>query len=173
MAVRGHGIAILGCGIAAAALPSAAQTDAEAAAMNMRLAATLCLQNVRTPGGMAGAFEAAGFVVTPGMDAGTHEVSAPGVSGLLQVRTPREGYCTVMSPIVDLAMANAIGRAITVEVAPQAWVPGQPDQQAGAPVGPCGGFTNWDVTPIVTLRYAAAGNSGECIDDGTSAIIIN
>ncbi|MEM6390493.1 MAG: hypothetical protein AAF825_11695, partial [Pseudomonadota bacterium] len=74
--------AVLSGGAGAQTTPVPA-TEAEAAAINMRLAATLCLQNRRVPEQLAESFEAAGFTIAPWLDAGTYEATAPGVYAVI------------------------------------------------------------------------------------------
>ncbi|SDO26222.1 hypothetical protein SAMN05216196_104235 [Lutimaribacter pacificus] len=159
----------------AAALPQAtsAQSPQEAAAQNMQLAAEICLRNYRDPGATEPQFREAGFQVGPGMDAGSFEFSAPG--GVMGIAAPAQGrsYCTVMSEQVPLATAEAIGRALGERLFPGNVTAGSPEQQAGSPVPPCGGLSIFAPQRLIRITYAQAGNSGECINDGTSAIIIN
>ncbi|MBF9035315.1 hypothetical protein HKCCE2091_13805 [Rhodobacterales bacterium HKCCE2091] len=149
--------------------PAPAAIDPQTAAINMRLAATLCLENILDPVSMPDAFRAAGFTVVSGLDAGSYEATGPGVNAIMIGTGQGDGYCAIQSVLVNLATANAIGAAITEG---RGFTPGSPEGQAGQPPGICDGFTNWNTRPVITLSYAGAGNSGECIDDGSSAIII-
>ena len=162
--------AVLSGGAGAQTTPVPA-TEAEAAAINMRLAATLCLQSRRVPGQLAQSFEAAGFTVAPWLDAGTFEATAPGVYAVLDATQDQQGACNIQSQLVDLPTARVIADAITA--GQNGWVAGGPADQIGAPPGPCQGLTNWDARPVLVISFAAAGNSGECIEDGTSSIVIN
>ena len=156
---------------AALATSAAAQTEAEAAAMNMQLALDLCLRNYRTEAEIVPAMQAAGFEVRPSMDAGTHEVSAPGISGLV-TGDPDAGYCTIQSPQVPLPMAEAIGRAVADRLFPGKVETGGPETPVGTPPAPCEGLSVFAPQQLIRITYAAAGNSGECREDGSSAIIV-
>lgn len=162
-------LALMLAGSAQAQNP-APSDEAEAAAINMRLAATLCLQNIRDPEGLVPAFEGAGFTVMDWIDPDSYEAIAPGVYALIVNRGGREGYCSVQSTLVPLAVARAIGDAL---VADGGWVPGWPGEDASAPPPLCEGYVNWNARPIITIRYFSAGNAGDCDDDGTSAIVID
>ena len=153
--------------LALAALPAAAQTPEDAAATNMMLATEICLRHQHRDAALPGALQAAGFTVTPGLDAGSHDIQGPELSGIVA-----PGYCTFQSPRVAIPTAEAIGMAVGRHLFPNGVEPGQPSSQANAPRRPCEGYTIWSTRPVITVSYAQAGNSGECIDDGTSAIII-
>ena len=152
--------------------PIAAQSAAEAAAQNMQLAAELCLRNHRSESEMPQAFSAAGFSLSPSSDTGTYEFTAPGVWGVFTTLPP-SAFCSVQSPDVPLAMAEAIGRALADRLFPGAVQEGGPEHVVGTPLAPCEGLQIFATQELLTLSYAAAGNSGECLNDGTSAILIN
>lgn len=179
MATRGWcssaGLAVLLCGFGVPALSQApeAGSEAEAAAINMRLAATICLRHVRTPSELQAAYTEAGFAVEPYIDPGSFNATAPGVGVLFGGTGGPQGFCKVESVLVDLAMARAIGDAIVAEYPEGAFTPGWPGETQSAPPPLCQGYVAWDARPIITLVYTAAGNSGECIDDGTSSIFID
>ena len=154
-----------------AALPAAAQTPEEAAAMNMQLAVETCMRHQKLADQLPAALEAAGYSVSPGMDESTFDFSAPGVTGL--VRTDGTGYCSIQSTQVPLDLAEAIGVAVGERLFPGNATPGSPAGDASTPPAPCEGYTIWETQPIITVSYAQAGNSGECVNDGTSAIIIS
>lgn len=149
-----------------------AQTEAEAAAQNMQLATEICLRDIRNAQQIPGRLAQAGFSVGPGLDSGTYEFSAFGVNGLIDA-SGSDGFCSVQSTRVPLALASAIGQATADRLYPGAATPGAPSSPGSGPAGFCDGLTFWDARPIITVSYAQAGNSGECIDDGTSAILID
>ena len=68
-------------------------------------------------------------------------------------------------------MARVIGDAIVAEYPAGAFEPGWPGEPSAAPEPACVGYTAWGARPIITLTYAAAGNSGDCIDSGSSIVI--
>ena len=154
-----------------AATPVTAQTPEEAAAMNMQLAVETCMRHQKQADQLPAALEAAGYSVSPGMDESTFDFSAPGVTGLVQ--TDGTGYCSIQSTMVPLDLAEAIGAAVGERLFPGNVTPGSPAGDASTPPEPCEGYTIWETQPIITVSYAQAGNSGECADDGTSAIIIS
>lgn len=135
--------------------------------MNMQLAAELCLKNYRTPDAMADAFAAAGFTLAPGMDAGSYEVSAPEMWGIV---SPGQGesYCNIQSQAVPLSTAQAIGTALGDRLFPGMASQGSPEGGHG----PCDGISILAPQRMIWISYSQAGNSGECIDDGTSAIVL-
>ncbi|MEL6532644.1 MAG: hypothetical protein AAFQ06_06350, partial [Pseudomonadota bacterium] len=90
---------------------------------------------------------------------------------VLDATQDQQGACNIQSQLVDLPTARVIADAITA--GQNGWVAGGPADQIGAPPGPCQGLTNWDARPVLVISFAAAGNSGECIEDGTSSIVIN
>lgn len=152
----------------APAAPLTAQSAPEAAAQNMQLAAELCLRNYRTPQDLAGAFSNAGFTLAQStLDAGVTDFTAPGINGAFKT-----GYCFAQSAMVPLAMAEAIGRAVADRLFPGLVQDGAPEHVAGTPLKPCEGLQVFAPQRLIAISYAAAGNSGECIADGTSSIII-
>lgn len=87
-------------------------TDAQlqAAVTNLWLALKTCLDNASAPFGVYQGMQDAGFDVTRILTGGIAELSAFGVSGAIApVPDPAGGrvYCTLTSPIVPLAMAEA------------------------------------------------------------------
>jgi hypothetical protein len=152
-------------------VPLEAQSPQEAAAQNMQLAAELCLRNHRTESEIPQAFAAAGFAVSPYSDNGAFEFTAPGVTGTVDTLPP-SAFCSVQSTDVPLEMAEAIGRALADRLFPGAVHEGNPEHVAGTPVDPCEGLQIFATQELLTLSYAVAGNSGECLNDGTSAILI-
>ena len=154
-----------------AGLPAAAQTPEEAAAMNMQLALETCMRHQGLESELPEALAAAGFEISPGMDAGAFELQAPGIHGVVG-GTPGDGYCSIQSESVPLALAEAIGSAVGERLFPGKVVAGAPESDASTPPAPCEGYTIWDARPVITVSYAQAGNSGECVNDGTSAIIL-
>ena len=151
--------------------PLAAQSPQEAAAQNMQLAAELCLRNHRTESEIPQAFAAVGFSVSPYTDSGAFEFTAPGVTGTVDTLPP-SAFCSVQSTDVPLEMAEAIGRALADRLFPGLVQEGSPEHVVGTPLAPCEGLQIFATQELLTLSYAAAGNSGECLNDGTSAILI-
>jgi hypothetical protein len=155
----------------AAPVPLAAQTPAEAAAQNMQLAAELCLRNHRTEADLPQAFAAAGFSVTPLSGAGTFDFVAPGIDGTVDT-VPASAFCSIQSTLVPLEMAEAIGRATAERLFADKVEEGAPERNINEPLKPCEGLQIFATQDLITISYAAAGNSGECLNDGTSAILI-
>lgn len=151
-----------------------AQDDAQtqAAAQNMQLAAELCLRNYRTETDLPEAFTSAGFTLSRSHDAEALDFDAFGVSGGF-VPDPARGYCYAQSGSVPLALAEAIGRAVSDRLFPGQVAEGRPERNVNAPLRPCEGLQIFAPQQLITISYAAAGNSGDCVNDGTSAIIIN
>jgi hypothetical protein len=157
----------------AISIPATAQTPAEAAAMNMHLALDTCMRHHRRSDDLPDALMSAGFALSPGMDEGTFEFTAPGVFGIIRAGGAAGGYCSIQSSMVPIAQAEGIGAAVGERYWPGKVVPGSPAGNANTPPEPCEGYTIWETRPIITVSYAQAGNSGECVNDGTSAIIIS
>lgn len=133
----------------------------------MRAATEACLRNYRTPEEIPAALEAAGLTLVPGMDAGTSEVSGPGIWGVV---APGELYCTFQSPNLSLADAKALGDDLANSLFPGMVQPGHPERGMASD---CDGLSIFAPQSLIWIHFAQAGNSGECIDDGTSAIIMN
>lgn len=127
----------------------------------MREAAKYCIGNTGRPDLVRGAFESVGFEVSKGMDAGTFEASAPGVWAIMDLSGPRT-YCSVQSHEVSIPEAREMVDSIMKMFFPSAKMSGN---------GPCDGPVV-AFNPPLRVTFAAAGNSGECLDDGTSAIIV-
>lgn len=151
--------------------PLAAQTPAEAAAQNMQLAAELCLRNHRTEADLPEAFSDAGFLLSPSSASGTYDFTAPGVTGNFDTLPP-SAFCSVRSSLVPLPMAEAIGRAVAERLFSDKVEEGAPERNINDPLKPCEGLQIFATQELITISYAAAGNSGECLNDGTSAILI-
>ena len=49
---------------------------------------------------------------------------------------------------------------------------GNPELPVGQPVPPCDGLSIFAPRMLIRVTYSAAGNSGDCLNDGTSAIQI-
>lgn len=157
-------------GAADAGAPSAPMSEAEAAGINLRLAADLCIRNVRIPSDLTDAFTAAGFALTPGLDPGVFEARAPGVFAAFGGTGQWDGFCFAESDQVDLPTAQAIMTAILADFPPGAFERGWPGEASAAPPPLCEGYVAWDLRPILTVSFSAAGNSGECVDNGTAQI---
>jgi hypothetical protein len=156
------------------ALPAAAsaQTAEDAAALNMQLAAELCLRHYRSEGELAPSFQQAGFGVSPYMaDAGVFEVAAPGLYVMVDTNSG-SAACNIQSELVPIPLAEAIGRAVADRLFPGVVQDGAPEHQVGTPLRPCEGIQVFAPQQLIAISYAAAGNSGECIADGTSSILI-
>ncbi|MBV7410323.1 hypothetical protein [Maritimibacter sp. DP1N21-5] len=132
----------------------------------VRAFAETCLVNYRTPDEALPALEGLGLTLTAGMDEGSWEVSGPGVMGI--VSTVPEIYCSIQSTEVNLDNARNIGTSLAERLFPGMIQMGAPEGGNG----PCDGLSIFAPRQLIWIRYAQAGNSGECIDDGTSAIII-
>ncbi|MDF0602292.1 hypothetical protein P1J78_16245 [Psychromarinibacter sp. C21-152] len=133
----------------------------------MRQGTELCLRNYRTPDRIAPELEAAGYTLTPGMDHGSFDVAAPGLWGVV---VPADAYCTFQSEDVPLAAAQAMGEALADTLFPGQVQPGHPERGMASP---CNGISIFAPQRLIWVHYAQAGNSGECVHDGTSAIIVN
>lgn len=136
--------------------------DANPALFYMKEAAKFCVGNFGRPDLVEGALRSAGFALTPGMDAGTFEARAPGVYALVDVSSSRT-YCSIQSQEVALSEAREIGVAVMNRFFPSA---------AKSGPGACDGLSVNRFQPPLRMSFAQAGNSGECVDDGTSAIVI-
>ena len=147
--------------------PNDGAPKTEGAADVMRLAVDACLRNYRTPHEAIPALQAVGLVLSPGADKGSWEFRGDGVFGVAEAGD--ELYCTVQSDGVPLEMAKRIGSDLAFSLFPDMVQPGAPEGGNG----PCDGLSIFAPNQMIWLRYAQAGNSGECIDDGTSAIIVN
>lgn len=156
------GVTALAC-----CLLSAAAAVAQDASDRLREATEICLRNYLTPDDIPDALAGAGFALAPGMDAGSFEVSAAGVRGIV---VPADRYCTFQSPAVPLADALAETRALADRLFPGMVEDGHPER---GPSEPCDGMSIFPPRGLIWVHFAQAGNSGECVDDGTSAIIMN
>lgn len=145
----------------------ASEASPSGASATMGAAVEACLRNYRTPDQALPALEAAGLRLTPGMDAGTWEFSGGGVHGI--VVPGDQLYCSIQSGKVPLDAARVLGSDLAYSLFPDMVQPGAPE----GGTGPCDGLSIFAPRQMIWLRYAQAGNSGECINDGTSAIIIN
>ncbi|WP_172299309.1 hypothetical protein [Pseudoruegeria sp. HB172150] len=145
----------------------ALEPEAPAPAELMRAATEACLRNYRTPDDIPGALEAAGLTLAPGMDADSYDVSGPGLWG---IAAPSELYCTFQSRDLPLADAKAMGTDLANTLFPGMIQEGHPERGMGSP---CDGLSIFAPQSLIWLHYAQAGNSGECVDDGSSAIILN
>lgn len=133
----------------------------------MRQAVELCLRNYRTPEGIPAALEAAGYSLTPGMDDGSFELSGAGLWGMV---VPGDAYCTFQSQDVPLADAQTMGRDLADTLFPGKVEDGHPESGMDSP---CNGVSIFAPQRLIWVHYAQAGNSGACVDDGTSAVIVD
>lgn len=155
--------------LALALLPGAlpAQTQAEAAARNMQLG----LRDDRTENALPEVLSAAGFTVSPNSDAGTHAVETPGVNGYVTT-DPAQGTCTLKSHRVPLRMAEAIGRGVADRRFPGKVGARGTEHPVGTTPKPCDGLPVFAPQQRILLSYTAAGNGGDCLNDGSSAILL-
>ncbi|WP_298500215.1 hypothetical protein [uncultured Maritimibacter sp.] len=136
----------------------------------MQTAADACMRNYGAPDQIAPTLSAAGFKVVPGMDEGTVEFSGAGINGIAAA-SPGRTYCSIQSTEVPLSVARGIGLGLAKSVFGYnlATENGSPEGQKG----PCDGLNLLAPQRLIWIRYAQAGNSGACVDDGTSAIILD
>lgn len=152
--------------IGGAAPAQAQQIDVETAALNLGLAVKICLTNYRTPGEFQNAFTGAGFTIAPGIDSDVYDLNGYGVWGLFNETT---GLCNIQSEAVPLETTQPLIRDLAEQLFPGQVQPGAPE---GAN-GPCDGISIFAPQKLLWVRYSQAGNSGECIFDGTSAVVVN
>lgn len=138
------------------------------ATQNMKLALELCLRNYRSVPALPEAFAMAGFNIGDGLDPGVYEFSGPGVFGGFE-----EGYCYIQSQDVPLAIAEDMGQRLAEALFPGQVQQGNPELPVGAPVPLCDGLSVFAPQRLIRITYSAAGNSGDCINDGSSAVILN
>ncbi len=143
-----------------------------AATKNMSLAAEICLRNYRTETGLPDAFRTAGFSISAGLDAGFFNFEGPQVWGGFSTDTTK-GYCYVQSGDVSLVIAEEMGLRLANTLFGEDVVElGNPELPVGQPAPPCDGLSIFAPQQLIRITYSAAGNSGECLNDGSSAIII-
>ncbi|WP_227268927.1 hypothetical protein [Roseobacter weihaiensis] len=145
----------------------AAQGNLKVATQNMRLAFELCLHNYRTPLDLPYAFSSTDFTLGKSLDEGVTEFSAPGISGTFQA-----GYCNIQTPDVPLAIAEDMGQRTAETLFPGMVTLGNPERNINQPVAPCDGLSIFAPQMLIRVTYSAAGNSGDCLNDGSSAIAI-
>ncbi len=143
------------------------EPDTTGPAATMRAVLEACLRNYPEPKRALPALEAAGMTLSPTGDLHSWEMSGEGVFGNVDVSG--EIYCSIQSQSVPLETAQAIGTELANSLFPNLVQPGAPEGGNG----PCDGLSIFAPRQMLWLRYAHAGNSGECINDGTSAIILN
>lgn len=149
--------------------PVSAQ-DLSPAARAMQSAAAICLNNYRTPENLAPALQNAGFNLIPSIDKGSWEFSGASVQGIAG-GDQGSAYCKIDSPEVPLNLARGIGLGLA-----QALLGYELQTENGTPEGrrgACDGLNTLVPQRSIWIHYSNAGNSGECVDDGTSSIIIN
>ncbi|WP_282130142.1 hypothetical protein [Roseobacter litoralis] len=152
-------------------LPLSAQGSLKVGVQNMRLAMELCLRNYRTKEALQPAFENAGFELRPSIDPEIVDFQAPGLAGGFRHIGP-QGYCNLESPDVPVALAQEMSLKLSESLFPGKVVLGSPEKQAGAPSPPCEGLTIFATQTLILINYSSAGNSGDCVNDGTSLIQI-
>lgn len=178
LALTGHYILRPGdvvTNVTRAAAPSDAAPEGAAATANapadgaqamMRAVAEQCLRNYETPDDAVAAIEGLGLQLVAGMDEGAFEFSGSGVMG--QVSTVPELYCSIQSTEVPLDAATAIGTGLATTLFPDMTEASSPE----GGTGPCDGMSIFAPRRVIWISYAQAGNSGACVNDGTSAMII-
>ena len=164
--VYSYGIGIGAFGIVSRS-EQAAQARTNDSAETMRAVIDICMRNYRTPQQSLSALESAGMALAPTGDQGGWEFSGGGVFGNVTVNDTI--YCSIQSQSVPLDTAQAIGTELAYALFPNLVQPGAPEGGRG----PCDGLSIFAPRQMLWLRYAQAGNSGECINDGTSAVILN
>jgi hypothetical protein len=150
---------------------SSAAADLRVSTQNMRLALELCLRNSRDTGALPQVFGQAGFNVF--QSDGTYwEFSAPGIFGGFSTAS-QGASCNVQSQDVPLRIAEEMGLKLAQSLFPGKVELGSPERNTNTPPGPCEGMLIFAPRQLLVLSYSAAGNSGECLNDGTSAVLIN
>ncbi|MEM1386783.1 MAG: hypothetical protein AAF748_10045 [Pseudomonadota bacterium] len=152
-------------GLSAPALAQDPNADPRSAALNLGLAAKLCMTGSRVPDTLPQIFGEAGFDISPGLGEMEFEVRAHGIFGAFDIGS---GYCFIQTAVVPLETTQPMIRDLANTL-----YPGQ--VQEGAPeggTGPCDGLSIFAPRRLIWVSYAAAGNSGECLFDGTSSVII-
>lgn len=155
--------------IAFSNVSSAYAQNLSPAARAMQAAADACMRNYGSPDHLVPALRDAGFAVTPGMDAGSYEFSGFGVFGVVVAENSRT-FCSVQSPQVPLELARGIGLGLARSIFGY-----NSNTENGTPEGrrgPCDGLNLLAPQRVIWIHYAQAGNSGECVEDGSSAIIL-
>ncbi len=174
---------------ALAGAPADAQTTAEAAALNIQLAITLCVQNGHDEGALLGAFQTAGYTHlgtgetfdatrnvainrntfgTPDQTVST-DVTAQGLSL----------YCSITTDVFSVSQMIPFARAVfdqlysgpIADESPEAVViaPGSP----AAASAPCTGFHALPGRSVIWFQFGVAGNDPVCVDNGTAQIMIS
>jgi len=150
------------------ASPAMAQdpnADPKTAAINLGLAVKLCLAAYRLPSALPDEFRQAGFTVAPGLDANSFEFDAHGVVGVFQTTT---GYCLAQTAVVPLETTQPFIKELSETLFPGMVELGAPEGGNG----PCDGLSIFAPQKMIRVSYSATGNSGDCLFDGTSAVII-
>lgn len=160
------------CICLAAALPAPATAGSlRVATQNMSLAVEICLRNYYNEAALPDAFRTAGYKVSAGIDAGFYDFEGPGVWGGFSTDTIK-GYCFVQSGDVPLAVAEEMGLKLARRLFGDKVELGNPELPVGQPVPFCDGLSIFAPRQLIRITYSAAGNSGDCLNDGTSAIAI-
>ncbi len=159
-----------------------AQTAAEAAAINVQYAMTVCLENYRTPLNIPATFVLAGLAHTR-QDIGNGTVadwfSAPGDTMNVAVIADRDSTeCRIgtthygVEQMLPFARA-VVGQLFSAEIydgAPEGYniLPGTPQARQDV----CSGFHLFAPRKLIWVKLARAGNDATCISDGTAQIIM-
>ncbi|ABG31239.1 hypothetical protein CEP88_17900 [Roseobacter denitrificans] len=152
-------------------MPLTAQGSLKVGMQNMRLAMEICLRKYRSEETLRQGFAQAGFALRQSHDADVLDFDAPGVSGGFRTSGP-EGYCHMASGDVPLALAEEMGLKLAQMLFPGMVTQGHPERDMNQPVAPCDGLSIFAPQTLIRVTYSAAGNSGDCLNDGTSAIAI-
>jgi hypothetical protein len=163
--------ALFGC-LSAALPPQAQAGNLRVATQNMRLAMEICLRNYHDEATLPDAFRTAGYTLSAGIETGFYDFEGPGIWGGFSTDT-NSGYCYVQSGDVPLALAEELGLKLARSLFGDKVEFGNPELPIGQPAPLCDGLSIFAPRQLIRITYSAAGNSGECLNDGTSAVIIN
>ncbi len=161
------------------AAPVAGQTVAEAAAANVQLAITLCIQNSHDGPQMLQAFNAAGFAYTPEDFGGGHVLhwyGAPeGTAVTAIVIDPGRVTCRIDTPHFGVSQAIPFARAVFQTLYNGPIWDGSPEGARilpGTPAGAqdmCSGFHIIE-PQFIWFQFGTGGQDPVCVDNGTSQI---
>jgi len=163
--------------------PAAAQTLDEAVRGNATLALSLCLSTVPDQATLNAAFTAAGFVYAP-EDFGGGEVihwfQAPADTVTVMVRGEgRDGFCAVTTPHMGVTAAVPFAGEALEALYPGMFTYGEMEntpprtpQDADNGWGECTGYIGWAGQRPIVVKIGNAGQDPNCIEDGTSQIMV-
>lgn len=154
----------------------------EAAALNMQLAMTLCLQNYHAPGSLVPKFEAAGFTFSPEVFSETEGLmwfNTPGQTAFGFLVPEHSGStCAIMSNHMSVPQALPFAGAVLAQVFGNLVTPGSPENINVTPGHPqasnqsCSGYSVLVPRSMIWVQVGNAGQDPVCIDDGTTQILI-